>query len=93
MSKNNAKNDLYQAIAVLQSGEEVARFLADLCTPAEIAAFHERWAIAQCLDRGMNYRDAAQATGASTTTVTRVARFLKQERHLGYRLILDRLRA
>jgi len=28
----------------------------------------------------------------STTTVTRVARFLAQEQHQGYRLVLDRLK-
>jgi uncharacterized protein YerC len=31
-------------------------------------------------------------TGASTTTVTRVARFLSQEPWQGYRTILDRLK-
>ena len=30
--------------------------------------------------------------GVSTTTIVRVARFLKQERHQGYRAALDRLK-
>ncbi|MEI9902624.1 MAG: hypothetical protein WDN06_00515 [Asticcacaulis sp.] len=32
-------------------------------------------------------------TGASTTTVTRVARFLREMPHQGYRRVLDRLSA
>jgi uncharacterized protein YerC len=40
----------------------------------------------------LGYREIAAETGASTTTVARVARFLRQERHLGYRMILDRIK-
>lgn len=91
MIKKLKPASLTEAVASLQNAEEVSRFLADLCTPSEIKAFEERWAIAQSLAAGNTYRDTAQETGASTTTVTRVARFLLQERHQGYRLILDRL--
>ena len=83
---------LTEALASLGSVEELDRFLTDLLTPAERAAFEERWQIAQMLAQGNStYRDIASETGASTTTVTRVARFLFNERHQGYRLILDRL--
>lgn len=91
MSKKTKPVTLADAVASLKDADEVMRFLADLCTPAEIKAFEERWGIAQALAAGNTYRDAASQTGASTTTVTRVARFLTQERHQGYRLILDRL--
>lgn len=83
--------NLEQAVLTLKTADDVARFLSDLCTPAEITAFRERWALAQMIDRGDTYRDAAERTSASTATVTRVARFLQQERHHGYRLVLDRL--
>lgn len=84
--------DLYEALGSLQTTDEIRRFLADLCTPGEINAFAERWAIARLLDAGeLGYREISAATGASTTTVARVARFLKQERHQGYRIVLDRL--
>ncbi len=83
---------LYDAIALLEGKEEIERFLADLCTPGEIKAFSERWAIARLLDEGrLSYRDISQKTGASTTTVARVARFLRQEPHQGYGLVLERL--
>ncbi len=83
---------LFAAFAKLESGAEAARFLRDLATPAELEAFAERWRIARMLDEdGHSYRDIAAATGASTTTIGRVARFLREEKHQGYRLVLDRL--
>lgn len=83
---------LFEAVALLRDGKEAARFLKDLATPAELEAFAERWLIARMLDKGdSSYRDIAAATGASTTTIGRVARFLREERHQGYRLILDRI--
>jgi TrpR-related protein YerC/YecD len=92
ISKTEA--DLYAALALLATGEEIRRFMADLCTPGESKAFAERWAIAQLLDKdALGYREISAETGASTTTVARVARFLKQERYQGYRLILDRMAA
>jgi TrpR-related protein YerC/YecD len=91
ISKDEAA--LYAAIGQLETAEEIRRFMADLCTPGEIKAFTERWAIARMLDEDkLGYREIAAETGASTTTVARVARFLRQERHLGYRMILDRIK-
>lgn len=85
---------LFDAFAKLRSGDEAARFLKDLATPGELAAFAERWRIARLLDEGgHSYRDIAAATGASTTTIGRVARFLREENHQGYRLVLDRTAA
>lgn len=82
---------LFDALSKLESGKETARFLRDLATPAELEAFAERWRIARMLDEGRySYREISAATGASTTTVGRVARFLRDEAHQGYRLVLDR---
>jgi len=67
------------------------KFLTDLCTPAELRALSERWHVAQILDRGeQSYREINALTGVSTTTIGRVARFLKDEPHQGYRNVLDR---
>lgn len=92
-TSGEAREDaLYDALARLRDAGEIRRFLADLCTPGEIAAFAERWEIARLLERGdLGYRDIAMRAQASTTTVSRVARFLMQERHQGYRLVLERL--
>lgn len=80
--------------ALLLTGDagELARFLTDLTTPGERDALAERWRVAQLLDAGKSYREISAETGVSTTTITRVARFLAQEPHQGYRLVLDRLK-
>ena len=83
---------LYDAFLSLKTRDEVDACLADLCTPAEVRAFAERWEVARLLDSGgMSYREIATAAQASPTTVVRVARFLKAMPHQGYRLVLDRL--
>lgn len=84
---------LYDALLMLKTRAEVDAFLADLCTPAELRAFAERWAVARLLDQRLqSYREIALEAGASPTTVVRVARFLKDMDNNGYRLVLDRLK-
>ena len=82
---------LCKAIASLKSEEEIRRFLVDLCTPGEMKDFSERFLIARLLHQGgLSYREISALTGASTTTVGRVARFLEQEPHQGYKAVLER---
>ncbi len=84
--------DLAKALTSVKSAEEMERFLVDLCTPAELRALAERWHVAKMLDAGdQSYREINALTGVSTTTIGRVARFLKDEPHQGYRTVLDRL--
>jgi TrpR-related protein YerC/YecD len=84
--------DLCRALLTPASPAETATLLADLCTPAEIRTLAERWHVARLLDgTDLTYREIHDATGVSTTTIVRVARFLKQERNFGYRMALDRL--
>ncbi|HTU12488.1 MAG TPA: YerC/YecD family TrpR-related protein [Allosphingosinicella sp.] len=84
--------DLRAALLTPETAEEMAHLLADLCTPAEIRTLAERWHVARLLDgTDLTYREIHDATGVSTTTIVRVARFLKQERNFGYRAALDRL--
>ena len=85
-------DSLAAALAALRSGDEARALLADLCTPAEVHSLAERWQVAQLLDAGkLTYREIHEATGVSTTTIVRVARFLRQEGNSGYRTLLDRL--
>jgi TrpR-related protein YerC/YecD len=83
--------ELCRAVASLKSVEEVERFLRDLCTIGELEAMAHRWEVARALDEGLPYLAVAKQTGASTTTVTRVAQWLRRGEG-GYRLALDRLR-
>lgn len=84
---------LARALLVLETEKECEAFLRDVLTPQEYRAVSERWEIAQLLSEGeLSYREIARKLGASVTTVTRVARFLKDEPYLGYKTVLDRLK-
>lgn len=89
----NKEKRLYRAFTVLKSSKEVEIFLKDLCTVSEIADFADRLEIAGLLeDENLSYRDIAEQTGASLTTVTRVAKFLKGQNNNGYKTVLKRLK-
>lgn len=62
-------------------------FLRDIATLGELQALSERLEVARLLGRGYSYRQVAAETGASTTTVTRVAHFLENGEG-GYRNFL-----
>ena len=87
-------DDLCAALLTPRGADEMRRLLVDLCTPAEIRTLAERWHVARLLDQTeLSYREIQEATGVSTTTIVRVARFLRQEPHQGYRQALDSLEA
>ncbi|MAV01163.1 MAG: transcriptional regulator [Flavobacteriaceae bacterium TMED238] len=83
---------LNEIILLLKNKKEVEDFLKDLCTPGELKALEERWAVAQLLYKDkLSYREIAAQLQTSTTTVTRVARFLSSEPYQGYKRILKRI--
>jgi len=88
----DTRKDLATTLTTIASADEMERFLIDLCTPTELRALSERWHVAKLLDKGSaSYREINAMTGISTTTIGRVARFLKDEPHQGYRASLDRI--
>lgn len=83
-------NELCDALSRIDDTKAMRSVLIDLCTPAEMRALSERWRVAQMLAEGeKSYRDISAETGVSTTTIGRVSRFLKEEPHGGYRLLLE----
>jgi len=68
---------LCMALLSCKSEEEMANFLRDIGTLAELQSWSERLEVAKQLSRGFSYRQVAMNTGASTTTVTRVAKFIE----------------
>jgi len=78
---------LCKAIAACKSEAEIADFLRDVGTLTELQAWSERLEVAKRVVQGETYRAITAKTGASTTTVTRVARFL-QSGEGGYQRIL-----
>jgi TrpR-related protein YerC/YecD len=85
-----AERNLCVAIAALQTPDEVRAFFRDLCTPAEIQAMADRWAVVDHLNRGLPYREIHRLTGVSVTTIGRVARFLGRGNG-GYEVAAQRL--
>ena len=93
-ARNALIDELAEALAQVRDQSEARALLADLCTPAEVHTLAERWHVARLLDQGkLTYREISEATGVSTTTIVRVARFLRQENEGGYRILLDRMGA
>ena len=91
--KSSLIDDLAEALVTLRSPADARAVLADLCTPAEVHTLAERWHVARLLDEGkLTYREIHEATGVSTTTIVRVARFLRQEVNGGYRILLDAIK-
>ena len=88
-SKDRHWADLFTTIAALKTPQETQAFLRDLCTRAELDAMAHRWQVAQLLEEGLPYLEVAQKAHASTTTVTRVAQWLRNGEG-GYRLALSR---
>ena len=68
---------LIDTMTKLETAQELGNFLQDLCTPAELESISDRWEVAKLIEAGENYRDIAEKTKISTTTITRVGRALK----------------
>ena len=88
--QSKATDDLFEAILSLQSVDECYKLFEDLCTIVELQAITQRYEVAQLLKKGMKYGDIVAATGASTTTISRVNRCLNYGSG-GYKLVLERV--
>ena len=89
MAANEDHAELFSAIASMKTPDETGRLLRDLCTVSELDAMAHRWEVAQLLEEGLPYLEVAKRAHASTTTVTRVAQWLRRGEG-GYVLALRR---
>lgn len=81
---------LLRAFGALGSDDERFAFLQDVATIREIQDMAQRLAVARMLDAGSHYTEIQDATGASSTTISRVSRSLNYGAE-GYRAVIDRL--
>ncbi len=82
---------LIRAILSLQTDEECRAFLEDLMTGKEIQDCGQRLMVAKLLSEQMIYSRIAEATGASSATISRVNRCCTYGTG-GYRTVLERLK-
>lgn len=88
--KNTHIVELSKVLAGFNTAQDVFNFLYDIATPQEIETLTQRFQIAKLLwTTSLSYIEIANKVGTSTTTVTRVARFLNQEPFGGYRQVLS----
>ena len=85
-----AERNLITAMLTMRTPDELRSFLRDLCTPAELQAMADRWAVVEWLKQDLPYREIHRLTGVSVTTIGRVARFLASGNG-GYVLAAQRL--
>lgn len=78
---------LVDALLHAKNPDDMGNFLRDIATLSELQAWGERLEVAKLLAQGLSYREVAKRTGASTTTVTRVAKFIENGEG-GYRKVL-----
>jgi TrpR-related protein YerC/YecD len=91
MDWNNEENKrLVAAFLSLKSPDDARRFLRDLMTKDEIMEFGRRLKAAEMLTAKVPYKVIEKETGFSSTTVARVAKWLKAEEG-GYRRVIARL--
>ena len=88
--RTNDVNQLISALLRLETEDEAAAFLRDLCTLGELRDLAQRWAVVRRLDTGEHYASISRETGASTATITRIASWLNHGEG-GYRAALERL--
>lgn len=86
--KEPTMQSLVHAMQACNTDDELLNFLRDVATLPELQAWSERLEVARLLAQGLSYRQVAAKTGASTTTVTRVAQTLENGTG-GYRKLLN----
>lgn len=90
LPKKPRSENMYKAILTLRDVDECMKFFDDLCTVSELMAMEQRYQVAVCLDKGMIYNDILAETGASSATISRVARSLSDSTG-GYDRVFERL--
>ncbi len=86
----HAVERLCAALCALETPEEARALLSDICSPRELSDLAQRLEVATMLRSGASYLDVSHATGASSTTVSRVSKCLNGPVG-GYRVVLSRL--
>lgn len=74
--KTKQLKNLAETLVSLKKSDVMLNFLRDLCTLEELDVLSKRWEAVTLIQKGIPYREIAQKTGLSTTTVTRISHWL-----------------
>ena len=85
IGKKEKNEDFYKAILLLKDEEECYSFFA------ELRAMEQRFEVARMLTQGKVYSEILERTGASSATISRVARSLTDSDG-GYERIFARMK-
>lgn len=85
-------DNLFDAIALIETREEFYNFFEDLCTVTELQSLAHRFCVAKMLSEGKTYLDVSEQTGASTATISRINKCLSYGAD-GYNTILARMKS
>ncbi len=88
--RSESMDMLFKAILTLETVDDCYKFFDDLCTSIELKSFAQRIQVAKLLDEHKVYNSIVTETGASTATISRVNRSLKDGND-GYELVFKRL--
>ncbi|MBQ9807773.1 MAG: TrpR-like protein, YerC/YecD [Ruminococcus sp.] len=88
--RSDSMDLLFEAILTLETVDDCYKFFDDLCTSIELKAFAQRLQVAKLLDEHRVYNSIVTETGASTATISRVNRSLKDGND-GYEMVFERL--
>lgn len=89
MDKYAKFENLYTAILSLENEEQCRLFFEDLCTIKEMETMSQRLEVAKMLLGGSTFNEIVSATGASTTTISRVNRCLNYGDG-GYKTVIEK---
>ena len=89
MEKRSDFKKLYDAVLSLKTEEDCRMFFEDICTIKELETMSQRLEVARMLMGGSTFNEIVAATGASTTTISRVNRCLNYGDG-GYKLVIKK---
>lgn len=75
INQHNPEHVLYKLLAKETSVEQLSALFEDLCSAKELIAFEQRVKVAYLLQKGNQYVEIGEETGASSATISRVRHF------------------
>ena len=88
-TKSQDIKELYSAILLNSTTDEIQSFLDDLLSEDEVKEFANRWKVANMLNDKKLYTEITEITGVSSATIARINKCLTKE-NSGYLNILSK---